>query len=201
MSAPLGSRLAPYSMKPPRAVGLDALRGWAILLMILDHVWLLTVSHDLDPVRLLTRLAMPVFFLVAGHLVTRLSWRHAGIAALGIALPVVVPWIDSPNVLVLYALGAAVVVLHRRLSAPLWVPIAFALTLSANGISWGHSTGAYGAFELVGLMCLGAMLPRATFAAVRAPRWVQLVGRRPLRWYVGHLLALQLVVVLLEEVA
>lgn len=95
-----------------RLVGLDRLRGLAIACMIVDHVALL---GGLQLVRVTVgRLALPIFFVLAGALVRRLTWRHGAIFAVGLVLPVAVPWIDSPNVLTLYAVGAVVLVAGAR---------------------------------------------------------------------------------------
>lgn len=189
---------APYADTRPRrasssrSVALDVLRGGAVVLMLLDHVLLVTDSGDL--VRsTLTRVCMPVFFLLAGHLAGRPSWRWAWAGLLGLALPVVVPWIDAPNVLLIWAGGCVVLFAWRRAGLPMWLPVVVALTVSANG--WVLQGSGYDALALFALMALGATWPRGRFeaGAARLPAWPVLaaVGRRPLTWYVGHLLVLQ----------
>lgn len=181
-----------------RVVGLDAFRGLAILLMIGDH---LSLFLGLDGYRMtLGRLAMPMFFLLAGHLAGRLRWRHAWIALLGVALPLAAPWVDSPNVLVWWALGSCVLVAARRLGVPALLIVAVGLTVGANGweLVGGHT---YEPAALVGLMALGSVWPRHWFTwAAAAPGWVAAVGRHPVAWYVGHVLLLEGVMLWLSNV-
>lgn len=178
-----------------RLVGLDRLRGLAILLMVLDHVWMLAGG----PVELrwtVTRAAMPLFFVVAGSLVRRLTWRHAWVAWVGLALPLAVPWIDRPNVLVWYAVGAVCVAVAGR-SGPrgLWLALGVLLTVAANGYGagvWAHS---YEPAATVGLMLVGALAGRGSVAQLgdRLPGWLAWPGRYPLTAYVGHLLVLRVI--------
>ena len=177
-----------------RLFALDAFRGLAIIAMVVDH--LVLVFSGPDALRLTVgRLAVPAFFILAGHLAGRLRWRHAGVFAVGLVLPLVVPWIDSPNVLVYWAVGCVVLAGCRRLGVPAWVLAGVALTAAANG--WGYAPGTgYDANALVGLMGLGVLVPRSGFLfAARAPGWVGAVGSRPLTWYVGHLVVLQFLIV------
>lgn len=174
-----------------RSSALDKLRGLAVALMVLDH---LALFLEVLPVRLtLGRLAMPLFFLVAGHLAYRLSRRHGLALVLGLALPWIAPWVDSPNVLLWWAVFSAVLVGARYLS---WSPVfyvAAALTFAANG--WFYDLGtSYEPYALLGLMALGQLLPRSSFAfADRLPGVFASIGRRPLTWYVGHVLVLVVV--------
>lgn len=173
---------------------LDRLRGLAILLMVGDHVSATLLDLALYRVTL-GRLAMPLFFVVAGHLAgSRLGRRHVLALGLGLALPAIVPFIDSPNVLVWWVLGSVVLYGFDRLNVPSWGFIVLALTLGANG--WAIHPGAlsYDPAMLLGLMALGRGLAAESFGfGCRLPEWVGALGRRPLSWYVGHLLVLQLV--------
>jgi hypothetical protein len=178
-----------------RRVELDRLRGLAILLMIGDHlarVW------AFEGYRLtLGRLAMPLFFVVAGHLAgSRLSVRHLYALCLGLALPLLVPWVDSPNVLVWFSIGAVILYVFDQRGWPTWVLIFPALIFAANGWVFGLWPHSYEPFSLLALMAVGRGLGGEAFVAGRTlPAWVGALGRRPLTWYVGHLLALQLVLV------
>jgi hypothetical protein len=185
-----------------RLPGLDAFRGLAIACMFVDHIVLLFSGPEL--LRLFPgRLAMPAFFLLAGHLVTRVSWRTIAVGALGFLLPMGVPWVDSPNVLTLWAVGVVLICAARRLGLPEWPLILLGLAMAANGYT---TTGAnaYEATALVGLMALGAMLPASTFLwagdlPARLVHPLAAVGRAPIRWYVGHLLALQFLALAILE--
>lgn len=180
-----------------RLVSLDVWRGLAVLAMVVDHLALVTPLPDVF--RLFPgRVAMPLFFLIAGALVTRLTWRHLDGLLFGLALPFVVPWIDAPNVLVWWALGCAALVGMRRVGLPLWLPVVLAVAAYANG--YGHGLdGSYGPLGLLALMCLGAMLPLSTWASGalllqgRLRGVLAWVGRHALSLYVGHLLLLQVV--------
>lgn len=172
-----------------RSGALDKLRGLAIAAMVVDHL-----AYVLDEQLLrvtVGRLALPLFFIVAGHLVCRLSWRHGWVALLGLALPAVVPWIDDPNVLLLYAAGAVLVVQLRRAPLALVLVVVVALTVAANG--WLPATpGFYDPLSVLALMCAGALLSRDSFAiGNRLPRAFAVVGRFPLSVYVGHLLVIE----------
>jgi surface polysaccharide O-acyltransferase-like enzyme len=170
---------------------LDELRGLAVALMVLDHLLIFVApGHWLRAT--VTRAAMPLFFVVAGHLARRVRWRRLlGVAAVGAALPAVVPWLDRPNVLLLYAVGVPVVVWARSRGL-LPLVIAAALTLAANG--WADPTGhAYWAPAVVALMATGALI---RFREVELGRGVvppgaahlARLGRYPLSVYVGHAL-------------
>lgn len=180
-----------------RLVGLDVLRGAAIVAMMLDH---LAYAVGADAVRwTVGRLAMPVFFVVAGALVRRLTVRHLGVAALGLLLPVLVPWIDSPNVLLLYALSVPVLVLTSRSHVIRGVVLVLVLTVSANGL--GELGTGYPWPLLLALMLVGQDVGPRLLARCGdwLPRWpvLAMVGRAPLRWYVGHLLVLQAALVVM----
>src|SRR4051794_34146876 len=90
-----------YAVTRTRDAALDGVRGLAVALMVLDHVCAVTGSGHLLRYSV-TRLSMPLFFVVSGHLVRRLSSRHLWVLLAGLMLPGAVPWIDNPNVLVWY---------------------------------------------------------------------------------------------------
>lgn len=168
-----------------RSAALDRLRGLAIAVMVLDHValllgptgWLLQVTVG--------RLAMPLFFVISGHLVRRLSWRTAGIAALGAVLPLVFGWLDSPNVLLWYAAGAVLIVAAQRLRVPVAWLLVVLVAVAANG--WDPQLGtSYRPAAVLALMVIGHLLPRMVLdrAGARLPAWLELGGRRPVSSYV-----------------
>lgn len=175
-----------------RDAGLDRLRGLAIVVMILDHLLIVT-GHETSPLRYtVTRAAMPLFFVLSGHLVRRVNERHLMVAALGVTLPLLVPFIDRPNVLLWYAACCPAVLLARRAGpGALAVLVLVPLTLAANGYHLWTATSSYDPVGLLGLMALGALLPRdAARFARRLPAWLGAAGRFPLTVYVMHLLIL-----------
>lgn len=171
-----------------RYAAMDRVRGLAIVLMILDHV--LALTHTGSPVRLtVTRVCVPLFFILSGHLVRRFSWRTAGIGIVGFFLPLLVPWIDQPNVLFIYAVGAFILSNPYVAKIPPSVVVAISLTFAANGFDTNHF--GYGVGSLIGLMALGKMLQRNWFAwGEKLPTILTTVGKYPLSIYVGHLLIL-----------
>lgn len=198
MTAQSPARALPGSVSPAvsRAAGLDRLRGLAVLCMVVDHVALF-VAFDVARYTV-GRLALPLFFVLGGALVTRLTWRHGWVALLGLGLPLVAGWIDSPNVLLLYAVGAALVVLARRLGPfGSLLGLLVMLTVQANGA--GVVGTGYAPAALWALMFVGAWLPRELLLVLggRLPGWLAVPGRYPLSIYVGHVLALTAVASLL----
>lgn len=171
-----------------RSVGVDRLRGLAVLAMVVDHVALFVGA---EPLRwTVGRVAVPVFFVLGGCLVRRLTWRHAWVFVLGLVLPVLAPWVDSPNVLCWYALGAVLVWGVRSWAAGPAVALVVLVTALANGV--GSVGAGYPPAALWALMCFGALVPLGRLAALgeRLPGWLGLPGRFPLTVYAGHVLAL-----------
>lgn len=182
-----------------RSPGIDRLRGVAVLVMVADHV--LVFVPGVMPVRLtVTRLAMPLFFVIAGHLATRCRWdRLLWVGGVGAAIPLVAWWIDRPNVLLVYAAAVPLVVLARRRPSPVWLAVLVAVPLVqlANGELLRPVTTGFDPLALLGLMALGALLPRPAFTAFdRLPAWLGWCGRWPLTVYVAHVVAFSAVAVL-----
>ena len=172
-----------------RSTALDKLRGLAIILMMLDHLLV-----QIDPQSLIrysiTRACMPLFFIIAGHLLRpRIKWhRLILILIIGAALPHYAPWLDSPNVLVWYAVFAPIVAWGNR--AILAGTILAALTLYANG--YGQVEGSYAPLALGAFMAAGRLTPREWFGRASGIRgWVAVIGRWPLSVYVGHILLIE----------
>lgn len=162
--------------------------------MVVDHLCVVFAG----PAELrwtIGRVAMPLFFLVAGHLSHRLpNWeRFLLLIAVGLWLPVVVPWVDRPNVLLWYAVGVAVLEAARICRQPPVLLVVPALVLAANGVLPSKLGTGYDGASLVGLMAVGSSLPRTWWSwADRLPLgWL---GRYPLTVYVGHIAVLQAVV-------
>ena len=198
----LDALLEPYRVCPPaqlsvvkggRTLSLDRLRGLAIACMVLDHLCL--IFHTCYWLRLTAgRVAMPLFFLVSGHLVRRLGWRHGWVLLLGLLVPFVVPWIDSPNVLVWYVVGAVWIVAARYAGIWLWLPSLVGLAWAANFGVWSPlhvGPDSFDGLMLIGIMGMGAALETDAFDwGLRLPRFFERIGRYPLSVYVGHLLIL-----------
>lgn len=180
-----------------RSLHLDALRGAAVLLMVVDHVALFA---DVPEVRWTAgRLAMPLFFILGGHLACRFSWRTLLLVpAVGLGVEFVAPWTGAGALLVSFAVGAAAVVLLRRYAPwALWLIVALALTSAANGrvsVDSGYDPG-----QLSALMALGALLTRHQLVGllrwVPRPALVRLAqaGRYPLSLYAGQAVLLTLI--------
>lgn len=196
------TRTLTATVSPPgtfRLDGIDGVRGFAMLSMLIDHL-----AHFIpngEPLRLtIGRLAMPLFFLVAGSLVSKLNFtRLTVLAVIGIALPTVyVGWIDNPNVLLYYAIGAIIVYFLRTSDVALIVALAVCFTFAAN-FPLKLSPTSYPFETLLGFMLIGAILGRNPFhklgkwARLIGPRtsWIRAIGRRPLSFYVGHLVIIE----------
>jgi surface polysaccharide O-acyltransferase-like enzyme len=181
-----------------RSVGLDALRGLAILLMMVDHVAYVAGPEWQVLRESVGRLALPLFFVLGGHLASRWAWRRQlPVLGVGLVVGVLVPWSGAFELLLSFTLGVLLVSRIRRSAAALGLLVAFGLTLGANGyaqlVAGPVGTG-YAPACLLGLMALGALLPRTAFGWTRRlPALLALLGRRPLTVYAGHLLLLELV--------
>lgn len=185
-----------------RSGALDGARGMAILLMLLDHLLVVTGHGDLWVRSTITRAAMPAFMVIGGALVAhtmtppRLA-RLVRTIAIGLALPVMVPWIDDPNILVMYAAGWLLVWAVSRWTwgAPLLVIVG--ATLAANGLLGHTGAGYYPIGAVVALMGAGAWIGRLQLASWLQPfgsrglRLVQWLGRHALAFYAAHLLVLR----------
>jgi len=192
-----------------RSAALDKLRGLAIVLMMLDHLLV-----QIDPQSLIrttiTRACVPLFFVIAGHLLRPgIKWqRLILILIIGAALPHYAPWVDSPNVLVWYATLTPIVAWGNR--AVLAGTILAALTLYANG--YGQVEGSYAPMALAAFMAAGRLAPRESLERVgswgqrpcrcldticavpRERTWargIAAIGQYPLSIYVGHILVIE----------
>jgi hypothetical protein len=136
------------------------------------------------------RLAVPLFFVLAGHLSARASWgRVWRLVGLGVLLQAVAPWSDALQVL--GALGAGAFVLNGLRGRDRVLLVVLCLTLAANG--WGFATStAYDGLALFSLMIVGAELSRSSLRAVgqRLPSWLAWPGRHALGVYAVHIPAL-----------
>lgn len=173
-----------------RFVGLDRLRGFAIFLMLLDH--LLVVSGHTDSfIRFtVTRAALPLFCFVSAivprsgrfNAVRFSEIVFAGLVSsyFGLALG-----IGQPDVLLLFAVLMVI--------PDLWFSSVWFLTLSAlQPFTWPVPTlfGGYQIGTLVVLFAIGChFVDRIRFDrfGLRLPLVFERVGRWPVLFYVGHL--------------
>jgi len=165
----------------------DALRGAAILLMVLDHA---AFVFGLEWVRDFTRFAMPLFMVTAGYLATRVGHRYVMVVAAALAtLPMA--WflgLAFLHILTIFVLVYPLLFLRVQLLVPL---ASVLLVVAWNWpLSLGYEPGYVLAFLLLGrfLRVSGWQPPSVTVPGVEA------VGRWPLTWYVVHLVLLVLVV-------
>lgn len=175
-----------------RSPALDRVRGVAIALMIGDHLCAV-LGHGLGYRYTLGRVAMPLFFLLSGHLCKRFTRRTAYIGILGLLLPAVVQWIDTPNVLFLYAVGAFLLTSRYTRTIPPLTYVIVALILSAN--HWDYNAHGFSMSAVIAIMAVGKTLPRSIgerFGS-QIPDIFSRIGRYPVSIYVGHLLLLTVV--------
>lgn len=152
--------------------------------MIVDHICL--YAHTGNWLRwTVGRLAAPLFFILAGHLARRLSWRHAWLILGAGAL---VPHTIHDLVLPAIGIGCVVVVLARRLGV--LVPATFVTLVAATALPL---TGTYFTPLTTCTCLLGAQLSRQHLlrAGQRLPRWLRWLGRWPLTTYLAHLWLLE----------
>lgn len=176
-----------------RDVGLDRLRGLAVVLMVVDHVAKTLPDNPEWLTLTVTRLSLPLFMVTLGVLLAGRSHpiQPERFLQLGVA-GVVTSFVFS-------ALGRGTpdVLLVIALTVPLWdsckrwpevVACLGVVQFAALPIPWtGYQPGL-----LVTLICLGVLASRERWSALgdRLPSWVAGVGRWPLTIYVVHVLAL-----------
>lgn len=182
-----------YPITIVRNRSIDNLRGLAIALMIVDHA-ILAFHGPMTIHNTVTRAAMPIFFLLSGHLIKRFSWRLVGIGLIGLILPTIVPFIDDPNVLFWYAVMAPLVLILKRYyfhGLYLILFIVFMLTANFHYFLLNGFTS-YPPLVLLALMCFGAIIPRIELTSITwIPTIFSKVGSYPISIYVGHLLIIQ----------
>lgn len=189
-----------------RVAAVDAVRGLAVLLMMVDHLAvfeLFVLGVDgwqrdaLWVLRLtLTRLSLPAFCLVAGSLLVERDTRPARIlqvAAVGgwmtlghLMVPI---GIGLPDVLLVWAIVLSLIPAVRR-----W-PLAAALLAVSQVCWWPIHWDGYQPGLLVLFVSLAFLAPRRVATAIanageRLPAVFASVGRRPLLAYSAHIVAL-----------
>lgn len=207
-STVLAADAPPRERGRPRDRTIDAIRGAAIVLMIIDHSLGFAQSTALtEPwMRLarlsVSRLALPAFMicsglLLAGHVVATRRWVQVLVAALVVNVGAVVAGMPEfvPDILALWCLvtlGAAPI---RR------YPATAAVIGLLQSMYWRIPTGTYQPGWIVAFIALGVLIARSGDREVldpigsRLPDWVAAIGCRPLIWYVGHLVALSAITV------
>lgn len=176
-----------------RHPGLDRLRGLAVVMMVLDHA-LIHVPSGL-PVRLtVTRVALPLFCVVAGTLAQRSGRlrRPAVVAIVGVAvMPVeAAAGIGVPGPLFLVGL----VVLAVRLAGGRWRrvwPVVAAVAV-LQPVTWPTGATGYQLGTVVALVVIGTLLDaqRVGRLGERLPGVFALAGRWPVTIYAMHVAAL-----------
>lgn len=177
-----------------RIAGLDAIRGGAIALMMLDHV--AAVAGAPWWVRdIVTRFALPLFMFVAGYLWRPgWRWRHAEVfAAAAITLPLV--W--YLGLAEIHILAVFVLILPLLPISAKWPWLAIGLGL-IQAKDWplgyhGYEPGLVWALVAIGQLTRDRELPEFGVAESNL-RPFTTIGRWPLTWYAGHLAVLAAIV-------
>lgn len=197
------SEALPSGRKPTRDRAIDAVRGAAITLMIVDHSLGFAQSTELaEPwMRLarlsVTRLALPVFMICSGLRLARRSvttrrWAEVLIAALVVNAGALLAGMPEfvPDILALWCLVMV-------LAAPIRRYPATAVVLGLlQSMYWRVPIGNYQPGWVLAFVALGVLVARSGDRELlepissRLPDWIAAIGRHPLSWYVGHLAAL-----------
>lgn len=179
-----------------RIVGLDVARGAAILLMVLDHVlYQAAPGHVLRLT--VTRVALPIFCLVAGAL-WRPGWRprYLELGAAWLVAEVLARLLGMPTPDVLLPIAVGFALLHLAQRSP-WLVLVVLLVLDHSRLGAIPGWTGYSPWYVAALLVVGHLARAEIYAAAeRLPdvAWLSSIGRRPLGWYVGHLLVLAVVV-------
>lgn len=199
-----------------RRVDLDAWRGLAILAMIGDHVavFILTVLPENPAQSLLWdsaymfrftigRIALPVFMIVSGMLIERYGFTWKRYLQVVIAAIIVnFLWIAAPfgatppDILLLWALIVPFSFLWKK------YPILFGVLGFIQLTNWQISWGGYQPGEILLLLCLGVLAQKTNFTFPSLKDFDQpmaWIGRRPLIFYVGHIVLLSIVSIFIVD--
>lgn len=171
----------------------DVVRGVAIGLMVLDHTLAATGAPAWTRLNI-TRLSMPLFFLVVGYLARdkAVNWRRWGkVAGAGLVVTVLFVYLGFPlpDILVIYA---GVYLIQR------WI-VRYPRTGITVGliqiIAWplaygGYQPGAIAVMIGVGVLGQAGSVGWLVWQSMPGSRWWAAIGRRPLTWYVLHVAVL-----------
>lgn len=181
-----------------RSVVVDSVRGLAILLMILDHLLV-----QLDPMSTLragapwsiTRLALPLFMLASAAVwrpSRRVRWRLWA-AVFPEAVLMVMLGMQWPGVVVVILLVLSLLdVLPDGWRN--WYVLGVLGLVQALYVPIGGGWEGYQPGLVLAWFCLGRLACFNGSPLAWLPRSFAPIGRRPLAWYFGHLVALVLVV-------
>jgi uncharacterized membrane protein YcfT len=194
-----------------RDKGLDALRGLAIVLMIVDHVLVAQMyvngwSSAAEWTRLtVTRLSMPLFMIVSGYFMTRsrpFTVRRLvqiGIAAIyiNVLMETVKVGFDPPEILAVWLMVMILAPLMVRF--PIELAMLGILQTLYQPIGWpGYEPGNVVAFLCLGILFRERQNTLLRSVGTRLPSWMSAIGRHPLAWYLGHLTVIILVAAAIE---
>lgn len=175
---------------------LDRVRGAAIMIMVGDHLLglageLLPSAWWLVPRLTLTRVALPLFLLLAGALLAGRcprGGRVVEVLAAGVLVSQLVvagwlPWMAPLDILVSIGCG---LLLWPWIRGSGWFGVVVCMVLAATFPA--ASLGYHPAY-IVGMMLVGTVVGLGPLYRLgeRLPRWCAWPGRHPLGWYVGHL--------------
>lgn len=208
ISAPAGPDLVDGETAARRDHTIDALRGAAIILMIVDHAlgfaqttalaeqWMHTVRITV------TRLSMPAFMLCSGmllarHQISRRRWCEVATAAVVVNLAAVAAGMSAfvPDILALWCVVMVVAGPIRRM------PVAMAVLGLLQTLYWPIPIHNFQPGWVMAFVALGVLAERGQDRRMlqalgdRLPSWTEPMGRHPLGWYLGHLAVLASVTV------
>jgi hypothetical protein len=193
-----------------RDVAVDRLRGVALLLMILGHSMVVYEAlHGPEDViwwtrHTATRFAMPLFMMMAGYLIAKKghpAWnRMPAIIAAAVVTNVVghsLPEIGfhAPNVLANFLMAVPFYFVFVRL--PIETVLVGFLQAYYLPITWDEWQG-YQPGMIMAFLALGVLVrhhPETALMKIgrRLPSSLEVLGRRPLLWYCGHLAVLYVI--------
>lgn len=181
-----------------RLAWVDRLRGLAIVVMVIDHTLSQVDPDSLFRYTASRALGLPLFMLTSATVFAGPPKRRRRVQLLAAvaaeAFLFTVLDMRTPGILFVYALLLLGGVLDRASGLP-WV---FATAGVVQFMWWPLPMfDAYQPGEVLLWWCLGFMATGHGALirwAHRLPEWVGAIGRRPLAWYVGHLIVIAIAV-------